>query len=155
MDQAVSSVRRPETAALDVRVDARDSSPLSDSDLRRLFPGSTLTDIRLDRLREWPRVLVRFGECLVGVATYQKTERDLRVPDLGVQPPDAVIPCGACPSRDVLNALLDGLELACLAAGCRRIVISPPAVSITLLERRGYVRINERCAGGWIEKTLA
>jgi hypothetical protein len=145
-------VRTPvnDPPVLDVSVDGPDGVQLSDGDLRQLFPGSALTGVRLDRLRECPRVLVRCAGQVVAIATYQKSERELRVPDLGLcDPSDA-----SCTRREIVNALIDGVELACIAAGCRRLVVNPPSMSLAFLERRGYVRVNERCAGGWIEKTI-
>ncbi len=81
-------------------------------------------------------------------STRWQTPCELRVPEIGMDPG-----C-ECNERDVLNALLDALELAGLAGGCRRIVVMPPKMSLGFIERRGYSRISERCAGGWIEKTL-
>jgi hypothetical protein len=140
----------PEVAVspLDVRVNGPDCDPVVDADLRRLFPGNALTHERLDRLRTWPRVVVVCGDRPVAVATCQKTEVELRVPEIGL---DA--DCG-CSERDVLNALLDALEIAGLAGGCRRVVINPPRASLAFMERRGYSRVTECCAGGWLEKAL-
>lgn len=138
-----------EVNPLEVRVNGPDCEPLTAADLRRLFPGSALTQDRLNRLREWPRVVVTCGERVVAVATCQKTEVELRVPEIGMDPG-----C-ECNERDVLNALLDAIELAGLAGGCRRVVLMPPRGSLGFIERRGYLRISERCAGGWIEKTLS
>ncbi len=149
----------PESSPIDVRVCGGDCEPMSDADLRRLFPGSSLTQARLDRLRDLPRVLVIMGDRTVGIAAYQKVEGDLRVPDLAV---DASVGglrlVGGPPQpreREVINALLDAVEVSALAAGCSRIVLSPPKVSLAFLERRGYRRVDERCAGGWVEKTVA
>jgi hypothetical protein len=143
--------------ALDVRVTASDCDVLCDGDLRRLFPGSSLTGSRLDRLREWPRVVVTLGDEVVAVASYQKTDGEMRVPDIGLDVPPEGTGYGSCrcSERDVLNTLLDALELAGIAAGCRRVIVNPPKVSLAFLARRGYIGINERCAGGWIEKSLA
>ena len=143
---------------LDVRVTGPDCDELSDGDVRRLFPGSTLTAARLDRLREWPRVVVTLGDDVVAVATCQKTEGEMRVPDIGMDVPAMEAGFASmcrCSERDILNTLLDAVELATIAGGCRRVVVSPPRVSLAFLERRGYVRVDERCAGGWIEKTIA
>jgi hypothetical protein len=133
---------------LDVRVSGPDSEPVFDADLRRLFPGGALTHERLDRLRTWPRVLVCCGDRPVAIATCQKTEVELRVPEIGIDSD-----CG-CSTREVYNVLLDALEIAGLAGGCRRVVINPPRTSVAFMERRGYHRVAECCAGGWIEKTL-
>jgi hypothetical protein len=143
-------------SALDVRVTGPDCDELSDGDLRRLFPGSSLTGARLDRLRQWPRVVVTLGDDVVAIATCQKTDGEMRVPDVGLDIPVRDGGCAVCCSeRDIVNTLLDAVELACIAGGCRRVIVSPPRVSLGFLERRGYVRVDERCAGGWIEKTLA
>jgi hypothetical protein len=143
--------------ALDVRVTGPDCDELSDGELRRLFPGSSLTGSRLDRLRQWPRVVVTLGDDVVAIATCQKSGGEMRVPDVGldVPVPDGNYAVCRCSERDILNTLLDAVELACIAGGCRRVIVSPPRVSLAFLERRGYVGVNERCAGGWIEKTLA
>jgi hypothetical protein len=150
MATPVSSEIVVDGAVFDVRVIGPDCDALTDADLRRLFPGSCLTDVRLNRLRQWPRAVVSVGGRVAAVATCQKSECEMRVPDLGL---DA--PAGGCFERDVLNALFDAIELGCVAGGCRRVIISPPRTSFGFLERRGYVRVNERCAGGWIEKNFS
>lgn len=134
--------------ALEIRVYGPDCEQMPDADVRRLFPGGALTEARLDRLRTWPRVLVTCGPRTVAVATCRKTEAELRVPEIGMD-----TPCG-CSDRAVIDALLDALELAGLAGGCRRIVLMPPKLSLAHLQRRGYSAITERCAGGWVEKNL-
>ena len=156
MPTALFSPPVPELEGLDVRVTGPDCDVLSDADLRRLFPGGALTEPRLNRLREWPRVTITFDGRVVGAATCQKTEGEMRVPDLAIDvpPPTYGARTLRCTDRDIVNALLDALELACIAGGCRRVIISPPRLSLAYLERRGYRGINERCAGGWIEKTL-
>lgn len=133
---------------LEVRVTGPDSELLLDVDMRRLFPGGALTQARLDRLRDWPRVSVHCGERLAAVATCHKTDAELRVPDIGLDRD-----C-ACSLQGVVHALLDALELAGLAGGCRRLVLMPPREFPAALDRRGYVTISERCAGGWLEKPL-
>lgn len=149
---------QPESPAMEVRVCGGDCEPMSDADLRRLFPGSSLTQARLDRLRDLPRVLVIMGDRTVGAATCQKVEAELRVPDLGVETSVGGLRLVGGPpqprEREVINALLDAVEVACLASGCSRIVLSPPKVPLAFLERRGYRRVDERCAGGWVEKIL-
>jgi hypothetical protein len=133
---------------LEIHVQGPDAGAVSDADLRRLFPGAALTERRLERLRDWPTVTVSCRNRIVALATCKKTETELRVPDLAI---DADAPCD---SHDVLVALLEAVELAGLAGGCARIVIMPPRQSPSVLERRGYAAIRERCAGGWLEKTL-
>lgn len=137
-----------DTAPLEIQVQGPDSPAVSESDLRRLFPGAALTDRRLERLREWPTVTVSCCDRIVALATCKKSETELRVPDLALDPDSG------CGTHDVLTALLEAVELAGLAGGCRRIVIMPPRISPAFLERRGYSAIRERCAGGWLEKAL-
>jgi hypothetical protein len=150
---AYSSAAAPTLPApsLDVRIDGPDDL-LTHADLRRLFPGSTLTGPRLDRLRSGPRVIVSAGGEVVAVATCRKTDTEMRVPDVAIDVPAGA--AGRWSTREVLNALLDGIELSTIAAGCRRVIVNPPAISLSHVERRGYRRVNERCAGGWIEKTI-
>ena len=52
-------------AGLTARIDDAGCPPLSEGDLRRMFPGSALTDRRLDRLRSWLRVVITHEERLV------------------------------------------------------------------------------------------
>lgn len=148
MRTAPNSTSRPSTDAYEVRVNGPDCEPIGEADLRRLFPGSMLTQGRLDRLREWPRVAVTCDGRVIAVATCQKFELEMRVPEIGLD-----LECG-CDGRDVLTVLFDAIELAGLAGGCRRLVVNPPKVSLVFLERRGYHPISEGCAGSWIEKAL-
>jgi hypothetical protein len=143
-----TSTAPPRAALLDVSILSRDGAPVSDSDLRRLFSGGSLTAARLDRLRDWPRILVGCGDRLVGAATCQRLEADLVVPDIGI-----CTDC-LCPEHDVLNTLLDALEAACLAGGGRRLVLSPPRTALFLLQRRGYEAVSASCAGCWVEKRI-
>lgn len=138
----------PAGSTLEVKVLGPHCEQISDLDLRRLFAGSMLTGQRLDRLREWPRMLVLSGERLVGAATCQRIEDELLVPDIGLCADN-----GAS-EIEVVNALLDALETACLAGGSRRIVLSPPRPSLAMLERRGYKTVKASCAGCWIEKIV-
>lgn len=137
-----------EPGRLEIRVTGPDTELLPDADLRRLFPGSSLTQARLERLRDWPRVSVVCGDRVAAVATCHKTDAEMRVPDIGLD-------CGCgCNPQVVVQALLDAMELAGLAGGCRRLVLMPPRDFPFILQRRGYQTISERCAGGWLEKTL-
>ncbi len=57
--------------------------------------------------------------------------------------------------RVVDRLLLDAVELAALAGGCRRVVLLPAAVpEVEPFERLGYRIVNERCAGAWLEKAF-
>ena len=136
------------TEPLDVRVCGPDCETLTPADLRRLFPGSALTEARLDRLQTWSRIAVTCKGFVIAVATCQKTETELRVPEIGID-----LSAG-CDQEAVMSVLLDALELAGLAGGCRRLVVMPPKVPAAFLRRRGYSAISERCAGAWLEKTL-
>lgn len=150
---------RADVPAIEIRVCGGDCEPLSDADVRRLFAPASLTEARLARLRELPRVLVLKGGRVVALATCQKVEQELRVPDLGIDAPVTGLRLVGGPpqprEREVINALLDAVEVACLAVGCRRIILNPPRVAPGFLARRGYARVDERCAGGWVEKTVA
>jgi hypothetical protein len=145
--------------SIEIRVCGGDCEPASDADVRRLFPAGSLTAARQGRLRDLPRVLVLKGARIVALATCQKVEEDLRVPDLGIDAPVTGLRLVGAPpqrnEREIVNALLDAIEVACLAAGCRRIILNPPRVAPGFLARRGYTRVDERCAGGWVEKIVA
>lgn len=139
---------RRASAQLEPCVLGHDGAPFADGDLRRLFPGGSLTAARLDRLREWPRVFINCDARIVGAATYRSLHDELLVPDLAISPD-----CG-CSEHDVLHVLLDALETAGLAAGAHRLVLSPPAIALPALERRGYRAVSASCAGCWVEKAL-
>ncbi len=147
--------RSLDIAVLDVLVEGPDTGGLTDVDLRRLFPGSTLVSGRLDRLRHWPRIVVRLDQLPVGVATYTQVEGETRVPDFALDVPSGIRADRTGLERRVLYALLDAIEVASMAGACRRIALIPPRVAAANLERRGYVGIREGCAGAWMEKSLA
>lgn len=138
----------PAEPGLEISVLGPHCAPVSEADLRRLFTGSALTEQRLNRLREWPRMLVACGDRVVAAATCQRIEDELLVPDIGI-----CAECG-CSERQIIHALLDALETACLAGGSRRIVLSPPRTSLGFMERRGYKTVKASCAGSWIEKVV-
>ena len=139
--------------ALDVVVEGSDASGLTDADIRRLFPGTTLTGVRLNRLRNWPRVVVRVDDKAAGFATYTQTPFEMQIPDFAVSIPSAVGADRGGLTKRVLDALLDAIEVASLAGGCHRVVLIPSAGAADL-ERRGYVVVREGCAGAWMEKSL-
>jgi hypothetical protein len=86
---------------------------------------------------------------MVGVAAYERVDLELRVHEFGV---DAA---SSCAVEQVAGALLDALEVACLAGGGRRLVLLPrAAISAELLRSRGFETIAEGCAGSWYEKTF-
>ncbi len=134
---------------MQVKVLGPDCAPLSAADLRRLFRGRRLTPARRDRLAQSGRVIATCGNRTVGIAAYDRADGELRVHEFAV---DAASPCA---EDQVVNALLDALEVACLAGGGRRLVVLPRAVvASALLRRRGFVTIAEGCAGSWFEKTF-
>ena len=137
-------------AGLNARIDDAMCSPLSEGDLRRMFPGSSLTDRRLDRLRSWLRVVITHDDRLVGVATCRVADREMRVPDIALDREERKVGV-----HQILHALLDAIELAATAGNCRSIVLSTPPVSPLWLQRRGYRSVRESCAGAWLEKTIA
>jgi hypothetical protein len=132
---------------MQVRVVGPESAGLTPTDLRRLFRGRRLTPARRDRLAASGRVTATCANRVVGVAAYERVDLELRVHEFGV---DASSPAAVEP---VASALLDALEVACLAGGGRRLVLLPrAAISAAMLRDRGFVNIAEGCAGSWYEK---
>ena len=138
------------SAPLTVRVVGPESASIGAADLRRLFAGRSLSRARRERLATARRVLVLTGQRIVGLAAFDRSDDEVRVCELAVEP-------NICFSvQDILRQLLDALELACLAGGARRVVLLPAAVvAATTLERLGYETVAEGCAGGWLEKRFA
>jgi hypothetical protein len=119
-------------------------------DLRRLFSGRTLSRARRERLATATKIVARHGGRALGLAAYDCAGDDLRVVEVALEPS---LCFGA---QDVLHQLLDAIELAALAGGCRRIVLLPAAiVAATQLNRLGFSLVTEDCAGGWLEKRLS
>ncbi len=134
---------------LHVRVLAPESPPMPPPDLRRLFVGQRLTQARRLHLARCPRILAERGGRPIGLAVYEQVGDELRVHELGIDPTAAV---GA---HEVAAALLDALELACLAGGGRRLVLTPRALSLDPeVELCGYHPGADRHAGAWLQKTL-
>jgi hypothetical protein len=136
---------------MQVRVIGPECGPLSPSDMRRLFRGQRLSAARRERLAEAGRVVASRGSRCVGVAAYERAEGELRVHEFGIDT------ASTCSIDEIANAVIDALEVACLASGARRVLLLPRAAlaATTLLIRRGYLVIAEGCAGTWFEKTLA
>jgi hypothetical protein len=135
---------------VNLRVVGPDSTCLSPADLRRLFRGRSLTPARRSRILNGGRVLAACGTCVVGLAGYERCDEDLRVHEFGI---DATAPCSV---DEIATALLDALEMACLAGGGRRLVLLPRAASAShLLHARGFVPIAQGSAGSWFEKVFA
>jgi hypothetical protein len=138
------------TASLQFRVLGPDSGGPSLTDLRRLFRGQRITASRRSRLGQSGRILAMCGSRVVGLAAYERSERELRVTELGLDQ------ASACGGDQIAAGLLDALELACLASDARRLVLLPRAtLADALLRRRGFVSIGEGAAGNWFEKTFA
>jgi hypothetical protein len=136
---------------LQVRVLGPDCAPLSAADIRRLFRGRRLTPARRDRLSLSGRIVAACGSRIVGVVAYDPADGELRVHEFGIDAQQAL-----CAEEQVVNALFDALEAACLAGGGRRLVVLPRAVvAPNVLRRRGFVTIAEGCAGSWFEKTFS
>jgi hypothetical protein len=139
----------PQVNPVQVRVVGPDAACLTPTDLRRLFRGRRLTPARRERLRNSGRVVAACGSRVVGLAAYERGDGELRVHEFGV---DATTPCTL---DQIATALLDALEIACLAGGGRRLVLLPrAALTAHLLRSRGFVPIAEGCAGSWFEKTF-
>jgi hypothetical protein len=138
------------TASMQFRVLGPDCGSVPPNDLRRLFRGQRLTAARRTRLDQGARVLAMRGRRLVGLAAYERADRELRVYEFLV---DAG-PAGS--SDEIAGGLVNALELACLAGGARRLVMLPRATTDTaVLARRGFRAIAEGSVGTWFEKTFA
>lgn len=140
---------------LDVMVEGPEAAGLTDADLRRFFPAGTLSSGRLDRLRHWPRIVVRLNQRPLGVATFTQVDGETRIPDFALDVSSRTRTRGPGLERRVLYALLDAIDRASTAGACRRIALIPPRIAAAILERQGYVGVREGCAGAWMEKSLA
>jgi hypothetical protein len=91
--------------------------------------------------------MAQCGSRVVGLAAYERVDGELRVHEFGVDENST------CTLDQIATALLDALEIACLAGGGRRLVLLPrAALTSHLLRSRGFVPIAEGCAGSWFEK---
>jgi hypothetical protein len=136
-----------QASPVQVRVVGPEAACLAPTDLRRLFRGRRLTPARRERLRNSGRVVAACGSRVVGLAAYERADGELRVHEFGVDE------SASCTLDQVATALLDALEIACLAGGGRRLVLLPrAALTSHLLRSRGFVPIAEGCAGSWFEK---
>jgi hypothetical protein len=143
----IETAPTPQALPVQVRVVGPDAACLTPTDLRRLFRGRRLTPARRERLRNSGRVVAACGNRIVGLAAYERVDGELRVHEFAV---DTTTPCTL---DQIATALLDALEIACLAGGGRRLVLLPrAALTAHLLRSRGFVPIAEDCAGSWFEK---
>lgn len=145
----------PLPAALDVTIEGADGQRLAEGDVRRLFPGSVLTGVRLNRLHNWPRLVVRVGGAPVAVATYTQIDGGTQIPDFALDVPRRLATADATLRRRAVYALVNAIEMAALAGACHRVLIIPPREIVSMLERRGYVVVSEGCGGAWMERGLA
>jgi hypothetical protein len=130
-----------------VRVVGPEAAGLTATDMRRLFRGRRLTPARRERLGNSGRVVAACGSRVVGLAAYERADGELRVHEFGVDEE------ASCTIDQIATALLDALEIACLAGGGRRLVLLPrAALTAHLLRSRGFVPIAEGSAGSWFEK---
>jgi len=119
----------------------------SHEDLRRLFRGRRLSTVRRARLTDCGRVVAHCEGRIVGLAAYQRLEVEVRVYEFGV---DEQAPCGI---EAVVAGLLDALEVACLAGGCRRLVVVPHGqVEDRFFTDRGFAALVHGCATHLFEK---
>jgi hypothetical protein len=137
-------------APMQFRVLGPDSGTLPPNDLRRLFRGQRLTAARRKRLDQGARILAMCGNRLVGLAAYERADRELRVYEF-------LLDVGsACSTDEIAGRLLDALELACMAGGARRLLMLPRATTAAaVLANRGFRAIAEGSAGTWFEKTFS
>ena len=138
----------PPVSSVKVRVLGPDWTGPSANDLRRLFRGRRLTPARRQRLANSGRVVAQCSGRLVGIAAYERVDREIRVHEFGI---DQASPASV---EEIAGTLLDALEVACLAGGGRRLVLLPrAAIAGNLLRLRGFSTIAQGSAGSWFEKT--
>lgn len=124
-------------------------TPLRREEIHHLLDtnGDRPRGSRLTRLRACSKILISHQGRVVGLAAYQNVRDELRVCELAVSP-DAV-----CQSEWIVDAALDALELACLAGGARRMVVtSRAATHLPALWHRGFARIDGQSPRSWLEK---
>ena len=122
-------------------------TPLPAVELDRLF-GTRLPSDRRQPLVRCPRIVASCGDRIVGVAAYENLAGETRVLEFGV---DDQAPGG---TLGVANAVLDALELGCVARGAYRLVLSSRASAVgPVLWQRGYSRVGGG-AGGWLKTLL-
>jgi hypothetical protein len=129
------------------RVLGPDTGGVSVADLRRLFRPQRLTLARRSRIERGNRILALCGRRVVGLAAYDRTDRELRVEEVGIDT------ASACGPAEIADGLLDALELGCVAGSVRRLVLLlRTALFDDVLARRGYAAIAHVTTGTWYEK---
>lgn len=129
------------------RVLGPDAGGVSITDIRRLFKGQRLTQARRGRLERGGRLLALCGRRVVGLAAYDRSDRELRVEELGIDT------TSVCPPAVIADGLLDALELGCVAGNVRRLVMMPRVGALDgVLQQRGYASIAKGPHGTWYEK---
>lgn len=132
------------------RVLGPDAAGVTVAEVRRLFKGQRLTPTRRERLERGGRILALCGRRVVGLAAYDRSDRELRVEELGIDS------TSACPPTAIADGLLDALELGCVAGNVRRLVLMPRVGALdSVLQRRGYTAIAKGPNGTWYEKRFA
>jgi len=134
-------------APLSFRVLGPDATGVPAADIRRLFRGQRMTQARRSRLAQGGRILALCGRRVVGIAAYERTDRELRVDEVGIDT------ASACGTARIADSLLDALELGCVAGSVRRLMLLSRAGLVDeVLRQRGYVSVAPVAAGSWFEK---
>ena len=134
-------------APMHFRVLGPDAGGVSPADLRRLFRGQRMSLARKNRLGQGGRILALCGARVVGMAAYERTDRELRVEEVGI---DTASVCG---TDAIADGLLDALELGCVAGSVRRLMLfSRLGLIDDVLRRRGYAGVAQVASGSWFEK---
>lgn len=142
---------RPQTprVPVHVRIAGPGTEPLSEEELQMLFHEQKLTESRLRRLRNCPRILAICAARVAGILAYQQTDTGLRVREFALDCSDVN------DVNTIAIALLDALELACLASGGKRILAAPrTATNIELLRKQGYVAVSGGSPAAQMVKTF-
>ncbi|MDP1568940.1 MAG: hypothetical protein Q8L86_02965 [Vicinamibacterales bacterium] len=126
-----------------LRVLAPDARRLTEADVRHMLGGVRPHHARGGGLERGRQMVALCGDDVVGVAAFELEEADLFVHVLAAAPPAA----------DVIAALVGALELACLAAGGRRVALTAHAdVAPGILAGLGYEAGEARA--GWLTRRL-
>lgn len=126
-------------------------APINSDDLDRVFRGNGKRPARqrFERETACPKMLVLDDSLVMALVVYEIHNDELRVHEL------ATAFKTGCEPEKIVDAALDALELACLAGGAHRLVVTSRAGTWwPVLSRRGFTRIDERCAGSWFEKAF-